>query len=417
MEYTSVLPPFSPDYAGAGSVFFDYRGTILINGASGCLANYAGYDEPRYFTKRSTLLSSGLRDIRAVFGDEDFLREALPGVESLKSSRYLLLLSSPAASVIGTDHDAVATAVERVTGVPTFSLETTGMRAYDKGIQEAFGILADRYLFMDSPLGQAGPLASAPEVPPAEKVAAHARRLGVIGLSPLDYWGQDVIDAALAALAGESRDVTCTLGVGGELEDVARLREVDLICVVSVTGLPLARKIRRTFGVPFVVGIPVGPHFSRDFDAFVAAHEHDRAPGPAPEAKKVPATGARRPAKVLVVGQQVWARSYRLALEERYPGIEVTVGTLFAFDRKIARTKDVKIETEGQLEELMCAGFDFVVGDPLLDRVPHGELEFVGVPHMAVSSRLFQYHEDEYVGERGLDRFEERYAKWEETHA
>lgn len=43
------LPPFSPDYSGVSSVFFDLPVVVAIHDASGCTGNYTGYDEPRWY--------------------------------------------------------------------------------------------------------------------------------------------------------------------------------------------------------------------------------------------------------------------------------------------------------------------------------------------------------------------------------
>ncbi len=382
MNYYSTLPPLSPDYAGAGSVFFDYEGTILINGPSGCLANYAGYDEPRYFSKKSALLSSGFRDVRAIFGDEDFLIESLPSIEVLKNSKYLLLLSSPSAAVIGTDHSAIAQNVELELDIPVFSIETSGIYSYDVGAQKAYLALAERYLFNKS--GEYG-----------NKPAAHTNSLALIGLNPLDYWGIEQIDAIRAAFEN-THEIVCTLGFGGSLEDVSKLSQVSQLIVCSISALELARKCNKEFGTDYVCGVPVGSYYSKHIDEFIAV------------AKK-PDNEFLRPQKashkVLIVGQQFWARSYRLALEQLDPHVDVSIASLFLCDQEYMRSQDKKLSNEGELRALIRDGFDVIIADPLIKKLVPKDLTFIEAVHMAVSSRLFANHKTAYVGAHGLDEY------------
>lgn len=380
MNYYSSLPPLSPDYAGAGSVFFDYGGTIVINGPSGCLANYAGYDEPRYFTKKSVLLSSGFRDVRAIFGDEDFLIESLPKLEVLEHSNYLLLLSSPSAAVIGTDHSAIAHAIEDELNIPVFSIETCGIYAYDQGASQAYVALGDRYLFNNR----------------KQESQRVDKSVALVGLNPLDYWGLNLIEDVKKSVTDSNFTISCTLGIGGELSDIANISDSEYILVCSYSALALAKKAQEQFSNTLVCGLPVGEFYSTHFEEFITAAQR-------------PDDSFTRPShpsmRVLVIGQQMFARSYRLALEQMDSAIDVTCASLFSVDRKYFRSHDKQVKNEGELKELISEGFDLVVADPLIKRLVPKNTIFVQAAHMAVSSRLFADQNHMYVGPHGLDDF------------
>ncbi len=48
---------------------------MVICDAGGCAGNVCGFDEPRWFTKKSAVFSAGLRDMDAILGRDDRLIE------------------------------------------------------------------------------------------------------------------------------------------------------------------------------------------------------------------------------------------------------------------------------------------------------------------------------------------------------
>ena len=71
------LAPFAPDQSGASAVLSDLGGIIVICDAGGCAGNICGFDEPRWFMKKSAIFSAGLRDMDAILGRDDRLVEKL----------------------------------------------------------------------------------------------------------------------------------------------------------------------------------------------------------------------------------------------------------------------------------------------------------------------------------------------------
>ena len=67
------LTPFAPDQSGAVSVLYELGGIIVICDAGGCTGNVCGFDEPRWFERKSAVFSAGLRDMDAILGRDDRL--------------------------------------------------------------------------------------------------------------------------------------------------------------------------------------------------------------------------------------------------------------------------------------------------------------------------------------------------------
>jgi hypothetical protein len=373
MHFSLTLPPLAADYSGAASMFYDLGGTILINGADGCLSSYAGYDEPRYFSKKSVLLSSGLRAIRAIFGDEDFLIKTLPDIEALKNSRFFLLLSSPAASVIGTDHEAVARAVEEKTGVPSFFVPTTGMETYEIGASRAMLAIAKRFI----------------------RPRARAKRsalVNLLGLSPLDYWGRAQTAAIYRAVYDSGYEIQARFGADGSIDDIEAASAADFNIVLSVSGLETARYLEKTWGMPYYTGAPVGKHISANWIAFLR--------GELPAAAQIPLPKT----VLLIIGQQIWCNAFREGLELEYRGGVVRVLSLFRMEPALMREGDAFLENEaaliGYIRENPC---DIAFGDPLFAPFFPPRVRYVPIPHAAVSSRLHWFHNTPYVGSAALE--------------
>jgi hypothetical protein len=62
------LPPFAADHSGVASTLHDLGGLVAIHDASGGTGSFTGYDEPRRFSRKSSVYRSGLREFDAIVG-------------------------------------------------------------------------------------------------------------------------------------------------------------------------------------------------------------------------------------------------------------------------------------------------------------------------------------------------------------
>ena len=131
------LTPFAPDQSGAVSVLYEMGGIIVICDAGGCTGNICGFDEPRWFERKSALFSAGLRDMDAILGRDDKLVEKLAGAAESLDANFAVIIGTPVPAVIGTDYQALKRMTEKKVKLPILTVDTDGMELYDKGAEKA----------------------------------------------------------------------------------------------------------------------------------------------------------------------------------------------------------------------------------------------------------------------------------------
>ena len=67
----------------------------MICDAGGCTGNICGFDEPRWFLKKSALFSAGLRDMDAILGRDDRLVEKLKDAADRLDGKFAALIGTP----------------------------------------------------------------------------------------------------------------------------------------------------------------------------------------------------------------------------------------------------------------------------------------------------------------------------------
>ena len=97
------LTPFAPDQSGAVSVLYELGGLTVIIDAGGCTGNVCGFDEPRWFDKRSAIFSAGLRDMDAILGRDDALIQKIVDISDAFEANFVALVGTPVPAVIATD--------------------------------------------------------------------------------------------------------------------------------------------------------------------------------------------------------------------------------------------------------------------------------------------------------------------------
>ncbi len=189
------LSPFAPDQSGAVSVFYELGGIIVICDAGGCTGNICGFDEPRWFEKKSALFSAGLRDMDAILGRDDRLVDKLKDAADRLDAKFAVLIGTPVPAVIATDFRALKRMAEKKCGFPVLTVECTGTRLYDRGAEEAYLELFRTF---------------------AEKnVAKKENAVGVIGVNPLDVSQTHADQILREKLRAEGFSFVCCYGMGG----------------------------------------------------------------------------------------------------------------------------------------------------------------------------------------------------------
>ena len=86
------LSPFAPDNSGVVSALFELGGLIAICDAGGCTGNVCGFDEPRWFTMRSAVFSTGMRDMDAILGRDKLLVDKIISAQESVKAPFVVLV-------------------------------------------------------------------------------------------------------------------------------------------------------------------------------------------------------------------------------------------------------------------------------------------------------------------------------------
>lgn len=353
------LPAYAPDYSGICSALFDLGGISVLHDASGCTGNYTGYDEPRWFGSSAKVFCSGLREIDAVMGNDEKLLDNVIKAGSLFPPSIYTVIGSPVPMVIGSDMRGIARELEARTGVPSFGFPANGLQLYDRGISDALCALIRRF------------------TKPAASVIP--RGINLLGTNPLDLGAGNNAENLAEVLTGRGFTVVGRMMMGASLEQVAALSEAQVSLVVTVSGFEAAKLLWESFGIPYVVGIPMA-----GCEDVFSALEATLRDGQCRVIRDDAADG------VLIVGEQVIANGLRRAIRNHAPQLGVTVAAMTAFEDSLAGKGDLAAPEEEQLLDLLESGrFHTLIGDPVFGDILPESMRLIPLPHPALSSKLY----------------------------
>ena len=343
------LPPFAPDISGASSVLYEMGGILVICDAGGCTGNVCGFDEPRWFLKRSCIFSAGLRDMDAIFGRDDKLVEKLKEASEQIEADFACVIGTPVPAVIGTDYHALKRMAEKKINLPILTVETTGMRQYDVGEEMAYLELFRTFA--------------------KEQRKSELGTIGVIGASPLS-----VSDLSFKQKIEEKypdKKIVC-YGLGDGLETVKHAAAAEKNLVVSPSGLKAARELEKRFGTPYEVCYPPVEEMMgklvKEFETIQKSEPTE---------------------KILIIHQQVLANELRKKIREQFPETEVTVASFFMMKPTLKEAGDISLKQEDDLLELAKeGGYTHVIADSMLKLMFDEKTVFFDIPHFACSGRM-----------------------------
>lgn len=353
------LTPFAPDQSGTVSVFFELGGMIVICDAGGCTGNICGFDEPRWFTRKSAVFSAGLRDMDAILGRDDKLADKLADAAKHLDVSFIVLIGTPVPAVIGTDYRGLKRMVEKRTQLPVIAIDTNGMDLYDKGEEKAWLELFKTFAPKTSENGNETPASDKPYV-------------GILGLTP-----QSVSDLSAGSLMRE--EILKTQGVnalcycmGDGLESMKQASKVTKNIVVSPSALPAAIYLEKTFNTPYEIDYPIAARYipAKDY-----AHK-----------------------KILIVQQQVMANAIRNHLQEastvagdnHQTPDNITVASWFKLNKTLMQSNDTQFKDEDDFINLVKAQqYDIIFADACMQKmIPDYSGEWIDIPQFSVSGRL-----------------------------
>ena len=336
------LTPFATDQSGAVSVLYELGGIIVICDAGGCTGNVCGFDEPRWFERKSAVFSAGLRDMDAILGRDDRLVAKLVDAAEKVEAGFAAVIGTPVPAVIGTDYQALKRMCEKKTDLPVLAVNTDGMELYDGGERKAYLELFKVFA--------------------REKLPVETGRVGILGMTPQDVSDLKAADKLREKFKSQGHQAVC-YGMGDGLDEVKKASSVEKNIVVSPAALECARYLEKTFGTPYEVGYPLVEDLVPDMEY----------------AGK----------KILIVQQQVMAGSIRAELRKRGGDGKITVASWFSMEKDLLEEGDVSLKDEEDYMELVEKGrYDVIFADPCMRRMTKDfSGVFVDAVHFAVSGK------------------------------
>lgn len=359
-----IISTYAGDTSGVCSALFELGGMTVMHDPSGCNSTYNTHDEPRWYDFDSMIYISALSETEAILGDDSKLIRDVTDAATALRPKFITLCGTPVPMMIGTDLPAIASVIQRETGIPAFGLPTNGMHSYLSGASMALKTLLERFCPKD--------------IPKTPRPSSN-----LLGITPLDF----SINGSVASIKAWLEDigfppVSCA-AMGSSLEDLQNAGAASVNLVVSWCGLAPARALQARFGTPYVVGVPVGRAFSQ-----LLARALRRAAETGESS--FPCAGRQDPGphSLALIGESVFSGSLArsLALER---GLAARVLCPLETESACLAPGDRIAPDEDDLIPLLSEASG-VVADPLYQPIcPQGR-PFCALPHEAFSGRMFR---------------------------
>ena len=181
--------------------------------------------------------------------------------------------------------------------------------------------------------------------------------------------------------------------MGTSLDEIKNTTKAEMNVVVSVSGLEVARYLKKKFHMPYCIGIPIGEYgLSKCINSINNKDEE----------QSVDKNSLRKD-KVLIIGEQVFGNSIRDILINEYNFENVDVATFFILDEEIKEKSDFVIENENLLiKKFREDKYDYILADPLLKELlpEESKAKFIDFAHVAVSSKIYWDNSPDIIGNK-----------------
>ena len=356
-----IISTYTADVSGVNSALFELGGMTVMHDASGCNSTYNTHDEPRWYDYDSMVFLSGISEMEAIMGDDDKLISDIVSAADQLHPAFIAIAGTPIPMMIGTDFKAVASIVEKRTGIPSFGFATNGMHTYIEGASMALAGIADRFVTENRP--------KTPEL-----------SVNLLGVTPLDFSINGNAEHLKSALAAHGIGVVSDWAMGDTLEILQNAASAHVNLVVSYAGIGAAKRLRERFGIPYVIGRPYDKHWNSMLG------ERIRTAAETGE-NQFPQVN-REAAEIAVIGEGVSSMSLAAAIGLE-TGIPVRAVAATEYDANLLGTSDRIARDEDELIPLLD-GAKIIIADPLYQPVCPKDAKFIRLPHEGFSGRIFR---------------------------
>jgi len=376
------LLPLPSGYFGVSSVLYDLGGLIVIYGPAGGAWHINIEDEPRWYRGKVTVLGAGLLEMDVILGKDPVFVERIVEVANDLKRPFVAIAGTPVSAIIGVDLKGLAKAVQKRIDVPVLCINTTGAETYYEGAEKAFLALANTFV----------------------QPVANKRQNGVniLGAIHLDIGRSSHLKPLFALLEKGGWEVISCWCISTKLDDIKRAAEASLNIVVGASGISLAKFMYERFGIPYIIGIPVGEKAEKEFLALLE--------GKKTQDKEIKEEKTR----ALIIGEPVIGYSLKKFFKGELGFKEAEVVSVFPINPLFTEKKgcigsflergkgDVYTTSETEIATLINQpDVDLIIADPCYERLIEGEKRFIPLPHIAMSARFYWEADYEYIGKAG----------------
>lgn len=335
-EVKMFLPNLASDTAGAASALFSLGGLTVIHDAAGSLEVFINYEEARELEGKRTV-GSKLNRLDAITGNDQVLLDKILAECEVSPPPFIAIIGSPVPFTIGTDLDGIAAETENLTGIPAFAVTAGGFGTYDKGAGEALKKLIQKCTHSPAPHG--------------------GKIVNLLGATPMDYSPAE-IQGICDHLKNQGADKIRTLTTAEGMDEIYHAAEADVNLVISISGLAAAKFLKRKYGIPYTIGVPMNT----------------------PDL-----TGKM----VLVLGEAVFCKQLCKNLTDS--GSMAVAGVIGMDKAEIfPGVHYLSLDTEQKIVNELKNEYDMIIGDPLYKLLLPKDFtgNYIERPHRALSGRL-----------------------------
>ena len=371
-QISGLIPTYSSDEFGICSALYELGGLVVMHDASGCNSTYTTHDEPRWYDIDSQIYVSAVSEMEAIMGDDQKLMDDIAEVAEETHPAFIAVIGAPIPYMTGIDFEAIAQLLEQRTGIPAFGFSANGMQNYTWGVSRALDAVIDRFTVRNNqnPVSGGG----------KNRTGA---TINILGATPLDFAVNGSIRSMKEWLTEYAFTPGASISLDCTLEDIIHAGNADANLVISCGGLAAARRMEEKFGIPYVIGVPIGMEYA----AFLA-EELGRCieTGDSPEKASYAEIRGTGPV-IATIGESVYQASLAAAAAMEQ-NADLRVLCPVDTEEILMREKDLRTPEEDDILQQL-RNFKTVIADPMYrPAVPEG-VRFYELPHEAFSGRIY----------------------------
>lgn len=357
-----IISTYTADVSGVCSALFELSGMTVMHDASGCNSTYNTHDEPRWYDHDSLVFISGLSEMEAIMGDDEKLICDITDAAKQLSPRFIAIAGTPIPMMTGCDLPAIARAVEKRSGIPSFGFQTNGMHSYILGAGTALAKYTEKFA--------------------KRNVKKQSKTLNILGATPLDFSVNGIIDSIKLSLENSGYIINSVSAMGSSFSQIDNAGKASVNLVISSVGLESAKTLKSLFGTPYVVGTPC-EGFTDKIITDLEKSEKDGL-----DRTSFEAYAPQEKCENVIIGEAVTARSLAYAIKLTF-GKDFRVICPLECEKAYLCENDVFLEDEIDIENNLKSA-ECVIADQLYKPIVPEKCTFVGLAHEAFSGRLYR---------------------------